>query len=59
MAYEQADIFVLSIYYPNKYFRWVILKACNTGLSVISTFEGGIPYMVKDGIRGKIYQVNF
>ncbi|HHT29556.1 MULTISPECIES: glycosyltransferase [Petrimonas] len=52
MAYEQADVFVLPTYYPNECFPLVILEAMQHSLPVISTFEGGIPDMVKDGING-------
>jgi len=43
---------VLPTYYPNECFPLVILEAMQHSLPVISTFEGGIPDMVKDGING-------
>ena len=52
IAYEQADVFVLPTYYPNECFPLVILEAMQHSLPIISTFEGGIPDMVKDGING-------
>ncbi|HBC39481.1 MAG TPA: glycosyltransferase family 1 protein [Porphyromonadaceae bacterium] len=52
LAYEQADVFVLPTYHPNECSPLVILEAMRHSLPVISTFEGGIPEMVKDGING-------
>lgn len=52
MAYGQANVFVLPTHYPNECFPLVILEAMQHGLPVISTFEGGIPDMVEDGITG-------
>ncbi len=52
LAYEQADVFVLPTYHPNECSPLVILEAMRHSLPVISTFEGGIPEMVKDGITG-------
>ncbi len=43
---------MLPTYYPNECFPLVILEAMQHSLPVISTFEGGIPDMVKDGING-------
>lgn len=52
IAFQQADVFVLPTYYPNECFPLVILEAMQHSLPIISTFEGGIPDMVKDGING-------
>lgn len=52
VAYEKADVFVLPTYYPNESFPLVILEAMQHGLPVISTYEGAIPDMIKDGITG-------
>ena len=49
-AYDQADVFVLPT--SNECFPLTILEAMQHSLPVISTFEGGIPDMVEDGITG-------
>ena len=48
--FSAADIFVLPTYFEA--FPGVILEAMQFSLPVISTFEGGIPEMVDDGITG-------
>lgn len=52
VAFQQADIFVLPTYYSNECFPLVILEAMKFGLPVISTYEGGIPDIVEDGVTG-------
>ena len=52
--FRQADIFVFPTYYYNECFPLVILEAMEYKLPVISTNEGGIPDMVKDGENGLI-----
>ena len=51
-VFAQADIFV----HPtlNDSFPLVILEAMGTGLPVVTTGEGGIPDMVRDGVDGLI-----
>jgi glycosyltransferase involved in cell wall biosynthesis len=49
---NSADIFVLPTYYYNECFPLVLLEAMRAGLPVVSTFEGGIPDIVEDGITG-------
>ena len=50
--FQQADIFILPT--MNECFPLVILEAMEYKLPVISTNEGGIPDMVKDGENGLI-----
>ncbi len=52
--FRQADVFVFPTYYYNECFPLVILEAMEYKLPVISTNEGGIPDMVKDGENGLI-----
>lgn len=52
--FRQADIFVFPTYYYNECFPLVILEAMEYKLPVISTNEGGIPDIVKDGENGLI-----
>ena len=48
----RADIFAFPTYYSNECFPLVILEAMCAGLPVVSTFEGGIPDIVDDGVTG-------
>ena len=52
--YENADIFVFPTYYRNEAFPVVNLEAMQFGLPIISTTEGGIPDMLKDGESGYV-----
>lgn len=52
--FEKADIFVFPSYYHNETFGLVNLEAMEHKLPIISTNEGGIPDVVKDGINGLI-----
>lgn len=49
-AFSRADIFVHPTY--NDCFPLVLLEAAGAGLPVVSTTEGGIPDIVKDGETG-------
>ena len=49
-AYSQADVFALPTY--NDCFPLVLLEALGAGLPVVSTTEGGIPDIIKDGETG-------
>lgn len=50
--FDRADIFVLPSF--NEAFGLVILEAMQRGLPVVSTFEGGIPDLVEDGVTGML-----
>lgn len=52
--FRQADIFVFPTYYCNETFGLVNLEAMEYKLPVISTNEGGIPDIIKDGENGLI-----
>lgn len=51
-AFKLADIFALPTFYYNECLPLVILEAMQHSLPVISTFEGGIPDIVDDGVTG-------
>lgn len=51
-AYSEADIFIFPTYYPNECFPLVLLEAMQYKLPIISSFEGGIPDIVVDGVTG-------
>jgi glycosyltransferase involved in cell wall biosynthesis len=50
--FRNADMFVFPTYYENEAFPLVILEAMQFGLPVISTFEGGIPDMIRNNVNG-------
>ena len=52
--FENADVFVFPTYYHNETFGLVNLEAMEFKLPVISTDEGGIPDVIKDGENGLI-----
>lgn len=54
--FKKADIFVFPTYYKNETFGLVNLEAMEYKLPIISTNEGGIPDVVKDGENGLICQ---
>lgn len=47
-----GDVFVLPTYFRNECFPLAILEAMSCALPVVSTFEGAIPDLVKDGESG-------
>ena len=51
-VFFQSDIFVFPTYYDYETFGLVNLEAMKFALPVISTFEGGIPDIVDDGVTG-------
>lgn len=52
--FKSADIFVFPSFYGNETFGLVNLEAMEWKLPIISTDEGGIPDVVKDGENGLI-----
>ena len=51
-AFKETDIFVFPTFYYYETFGLVILEAMQQSKPVISTFEGGIPDIIEDGITG-------
>jgi len=51
-AFTEASIFVLPTFYSNECFPLVLLEAMQFSLPIVSTFEGGIPDIVENGITG-------
>jgi glycosyltransferase involved in cell wall biosynthesis len=49
-----SDVFVFPSYYRPEGQPWAIIEALAAGLPVISTAQGAIPAMVKEGINGFI-----
>ena len=52
MAFRNADIFAFPTYYANETFGLVNLEAMQNRLPIVSTFEGGIPDIIENGITG-------
>jgi len=52
----KADIFAFPTFYPNECFPLVLLEAMSYSLPVVSTFEGGIPDEVEDGVTGFVIE---
>lgn len=50
--YKEADIFIFPTYYPQECFPIVLLEAMQHKLPCISSFEGAIPEIIKDGYNG-------
>jgi len=55
-VFENADIFVFPTFYHNETFGLVNLEAMQYSIPVISTFEGGIPDVIEDGVTGFLVQ---
>lgn len=53
-ALSGADVFVFPSWYPAECFPLVLLEAMAAGLPVVTTDEGAIPDMVRDGENGFI-----
>jgi len=51
---DQADIMAFPTYYAKECFPLVNLEAMERKIPIVSTQEGGIPYMIKDGKTGLI-----
>lgn len=54
--FAKADIFAFPTYYHNEAFSLVNLEAMQQSIPIVSTFEGGIPDMVEDGMTGFLVQ---
>ena len=52
ICFRQADIFAFPTYYDYETFGLVLVEAMQHSLPVVSTFEGGIPDVVEDGVTG-------
>ena len=51
-VFASSDVFVLPTFYPNECFPLVLLEAMQNSMPIISTFEGGIPDIVQEGVTG-------
>lgn len=56
--FRESDLFVFPTKYEKESFPLVILEAMQFGLPVISTFEGGIPSIIDDGVQGYLVNKN-
>lgn len=55
---RQADIFVFPTFYHNECFPLVLLEAMQASLPIVTTDEGAIADIVKDGVNGLICEKN-
>ncbi len=55
---QDADLFVFPTFYQNECFPLVLLEAMQHSLSIVTTDEGGIADIVKDGGNGLICEKN-
>lgn len=53
-AFSESELFAFPSHYPDECFPLVVLEAMGAGLPVVTTDEGAIPEMVRDGEDGII-----
>ena len=53
-AFAEADVFAFPTFYPEECFPLVVLEAMGSGLPVVTTTEGALPEMVREGVDGFI-----
>lgn len=53
---KQADVMVFPTYYRNECFPLVLLEGMKQGLALISTKEGAIPDIIRDGETGLLIE---
>ncbi len=54
IALLESDIFAFPTYYHNECFPLVLLEAMSANLPVVSTYEGGIPDIIDEGVTGYV-----
>ena len=57
-ALSQADVFVFPSWYPAECFPLVLLEAMAAGLPIVTTDEGAIPDIVREGENGFVCPVH-
>lgn len=50
----ECDVFVFPTFYSNECFPLVLLEAMQQAKPIVTSSEGGIPDIVKDGINGHV-----
>ena len=51
-AFSDADVFAFPTFYPDECFPLVVLEAMGVGLPVVTTTEGALPEMIREGENG-------
>ncbi|MBO6028582.1 MAG: glycosyltransferase family 4 protein [Bacteroidales bacterium] len=53
-AFSEADVFAFPTFYPDECFPLAVLEAMGAGLPVVTTTEGALPDIIRDGKDGFI-----
>lgn len=53
-SFSEADVFAFPTFYPDECFPLVVLEAMGAGLPVVTTTEGALPEMIREGEDGFI-----
>lgn len=52
LIYSNSDLFAFPTFYENECYPLVLIEAMQAKLPIVSTFEGGIPDIITEGVNG-------